>query len=60
MKGIIDVRSKVFWGFLFLIIAGIYSIVTGDAQTGVALVGIGLSLLGIEESVKSPTPSRRK
>jgi len=45
-------RSKGFWGSVIVIISAVYMILTGDYQQGIALLGIGLGLLGIRKAVE--------
>ena len=45
-------RSKGFWGSLLIILAGIYSLLTGDYQNAAVLIGAGLALMGIRHAME--------
>jgi len=45
-------KSKGFWGAIVVIISALYLLATEDYEQGIALLGIGLGLLGIRHKLE--------
>ena len=46
------VKSKTILGAVIVLLLGVYLMVSGNEQEGLAMIGIGLSLLGIRHKLE--------
>jgi len=46
------IESKTVWGAILVLIGGFYKLFTGDVTNAMAIIGMGLGLIGIRSAIK--------